>query len=400
MSSDTSAVDASSPVVGDATVCRLLLLLLLLLLLRSQAACDSNGVTATAGAAMSLSDPASAPPPTLFPFPFTPYTVQQQLMQCIFDICRTGAHHVAMIESPTGTGKSLSIICATLHWLLDYYPTHTQTACSCHCHTTATTECKENDTSNNICSCSCATLSSEPEWVRSFAASEQSKAITVASEQLAERKKRVSSMKQHMRVNYKKKEKQQEQTAATNQSLLHDDADLLLSWSDHSSKSAPSSGLPEWQRLMQVEKELKREQMSAAAAVQSILDDVTEQYTQDSWLQQVKHGEQSNVSSVPQIVYCSRTHSQLAQFLGEIRKTSFADRVSVITLGSRKQLCIHPSLASLDSVRMNDLCLEMQKSKNSKKEQAVGEHVQKRTRKSLTETSCPYLQRDGIQLFR
>ena len=47
----------------------------------------------------------------------------------------------------------------------------------------------------------------------------------------------------------------------------------------------------------------------------------------------------------PQIIYCSRTHSQLTQFVNEIKKTEFNDKIKVVTLGSRKQLCVHPELA-------------------------------------------------------
>jgi chromosome transmission fidelity protein 1 len=43
----------------------------------------------------------------LFQFPFTPYPVQQELMEQIYDACTDGG--VAVFESPTGTGKSLSV---------------------------------------------------------------------------------------------------------------------------------------------------------------------------------------------------------------------------------------------------------------------------------------------------
>jgi hypothetical protein len=47
----------------------------------------------------------------------------------------------------------------------------------------------------------------------------------------------------------------------------------------------------------------------------------------------------------PLIVYASRTHSQLAQVVRELRRTSYRPRVSVI--GSREQLCIHPEVRKL-----------------------------------------------------
>lgn len=37
-----------------------------------------------------------------------------------------------------------------------------------------------------------------------------------------------------------------------------------------------------------------------------------------------------------QIYYCSRTHSQLAQFIHEVQKSPFANDISLVTLGSRQ----------------------------------------------------------------
>lgn len=51
------------------------------------------------------------------PFPFQPYPPQRQLMQQLYRTMEQG--HVGLFESPTGTGKSLSLICAGLCWLRD-----------------------------------------------------------------------------------------------------------------------------------------------------------------------------------------------------------------------------------------------------------------------------------------
>lgn len=52
------------------------------------------------------------------PFPFEPYDEQKKLMGHIYDALDKGG--ISILESPTGTGKSLSIICSSLHWLLNY----------------------------------------------------------------------------------------------------------------------------------------------------------------------------------------------------------------------------------------------------------------------------------------
>ncbi|KAJ3218503.1 DEAD H (Asp-Glu-Ala-Asp His) box helicase 11 [Dinochytrium kinnereticum] len=53
-----------------------------------------------------------------FPFPYNPpWTVQQDFMQSLYE-CLDGSK-TGIFESPTGTGKSLSIICAAMKWLRD-----------------------------------------------------------------------------------------------------------------------------------------------------------------------------------------------------------------------------------------------------------------------------------------
>lgn len=49
-----------------------------------------------------------------------------------------------------------------------------------------------------------------------------------------------------------------------------------------------------------------------------------------------------NETSCFQIYYCSRTHSQLAQFVHEVQKSPFGKDISVVTLGSR-QVCSQDS---------------------------------------------------------
>lgn len=70
------------------------------------------------------------------------------------------------------------------------------------------------------------------------------------------------------------------------------------------------------------------------------------------------------------IYFCSRTHSQLEQVMGELRKilskaeaSGAADfsRYVAVTVGSRANLCVNKEVARLGTVgRINDRCLELQ----------------------------------------
>ncbi|KAJ3626931.1 hypothetical protein Zmor_004128 [Zophobas morio] len=53
--------------------------------------------------------------PLDFRFPYIPYPIQNELMKKIFEAIENGG--LGLFESPTGTGKTMSIICSTLTWL-------------------------------------------------------------------------------------------------------------------------------------------------------------------------------------------------------------------------------------------------------------------------------------------
>ena len=74
---------------------------------------------------MASDDPDVANPPReaadagsarTFPaFPFRPYDIQLDLMRGLYDVLERGG--IGIFESPTGTGKTLSVLCSSLHWL-------------------------------------------------------------------------------------------------------------------------------------------------------------------------------------------------------------------------------------------------------------------------------------------
>jgi len=83
-------------------------------------------------------DPSSSQPLTFeikgsqITFPYTPYEQQKQYMECVVDACENSKHALffntflllfsyrmgfKILESPTGTGKTLSLLCSSLGWL-------------------------------------------------------------------------------------------------------------------------------------------------------------------------------------------------------------------------------------------------------------------------------------------
>jgi chromosome transmission fidelity protein 1 len=94
---------------------------------------------------------------------------------------------------------------------------------------------------------------------------------------------------------------------------------------------------------------------------------------------QKKEGEEELDDEI-KIFFCSRTHSQLSQFAGELRRVTFPssiptdldpeskddlskleERVKHLSLGSRKNLCINPKVRALENnTAINEKCLDLQ----------------------------------------
>lgn len=55
------------------------------------------------------------------------------------------------------------------------------------------------------------------------------------------------------------------------------------------------------------------------------------------------NGKTPSSFGVPKVIYSSRTHSQLAQAMQELKRTSYNTMKAAI-IGSREQLCIHPDV--------------------------------------------------------
>lgn len=95
-------------------------------------------------------------------------------------------------------------------------------------------------------------------------------------------------------------------------------------------------------------------------------------------------GQDDEPETSPKIIYASRTHTQLTQFIAELKKTSFGKQVETVlmdkdekqpsrsvSLGSRKQMCINGSVQEVGKrvgmEAMNERCVEIMKTSASKK---------------------------------
>ncbi|XP_041652395.1 ATP-dependent DNA helicase DDX11 [Cheilinus undulatus] len=296
-----------------------------------------------------------------FPFPYQPYNIQLQFMQALYGALDEGK--VGIFESPTGTGKSLSLICGALSWLTDYEEKKKKEAAALL---------QEGETSLSIKPCTTSS-STEPDWITDFV---QKKAerdlVSKLKEEELKRKKReerLELIRNNIQLKYAMKRK----------SCEDDEAVKLLELSKE--EQTETQGDHEDEDLIVAEYESDNESKTKSR-LQGAEDDSDDELVEEH---------------VAKIYYCSRTHSQLAQFVHEVQKSPFSKDISLVTLGSRQNLCINEEVRRLGSIqRINDRCMEMQKNKHEKQHHEEGVKRKRGQAKSV----CPYYKASAMQQMR
>lgn len=263
-----------------------------------------------------------------FGFPFEPYPVQRSLMAALY--ATMDSRQLGLFESPTGTGKTLSIICATLTWLRN---NRLPTSSAAPTNPTSSTTLAAPD-------------SDEPAWV---------------SEQTAHRNLRTKEHVLHHRAAaYRRRvtaiaRPVARQIRAPHKRRNPNPDDSLFSDSDSDSDSASKLTTPH--------------------AIGR---------------RPGHHNSTTDRPAAAKVVFATRTHTQLAQFLSELSRTPFrpptaheADQtfniskpsstepsafdvdpsalpLSVVPFGSRNQLCVNDAVRALGSTTaVSERCREL-----------------------------------------
>ncbi|KAF8507368.1 helicase C-terminal domain-containing protein [Hysterangium stoloniferum] len=283
------------------------------------------------------SDPQSVAPdlvlstPTSFPsFPYDPpYDIQVALMQHVYHTIESKEQKVAIVESPTGTGKTLSLLCSTLTWL--------------------------DDDAGRVRRGKLQVLKSslkddnDPEWVHEQALASHIRILEGEEAELQDRLARARHNEEVLRRKSKANVVRKKQKVDTRNLDENDEDDLEF--------------LPD--------DELKDEDDGISPAVRALMKSLSDSQTKDNT-------QQVDEPTCTKIYYASRTHSQLAQLRGEVclqwpspptltyyqyffelLKTKHNPRI--VPLASRRNLCINDELrAKGDSAaELDEGCREM-----------------------------------------
>ncbi|KAJ1900499.1 ATP-dependent DNA helicase chl1 [Kickxella alabastrina] len=304
-----------------------------------------------------------------FSFPMTPYAIQLDFMKRLFETIEESKF--AIFESPTGTGKSLSIICGALTWLS-------------HHKERRKLDIPEPTPGGGDC----------PDWVAEF---ERKQRIERSNAEMADgdlaqtrykawvastRRKEAAERRGRMVGRTRGSgedpaiERKRRATADIGANMSSEgggdsevDDDMIVDayYSDTGEGSdvlrAHASDAEDGSVRYSAE---VRKLLAKRAANKPYYDSDSENDSENNALQLEPPVE----PSVTKIFYASRTHSQLQQFISEIKRTSFgkSSKIKCVTLGSRWQLCTNDRVRSdCHSVHsLNERCLEMQQQGSKK----------------------------------
>ncbi|XP_065685204.1 ATP-dependent DNA helicase DDX11 isoform X1 [Hydra vulgaris] len=295
-----------------------------------------------------------------FEFPFEPYDIQKSFMSTLYETLQNDK--IGIFESPTGTGKSLSLICGSLRWLFDYEIEKEEKIKSIINFSSAverTNDDKANDEEKK-----------EPSWVTDFF---KQKAANVQLEKLKEKeslKKKKNELieKRKNIVNFKRKR-----------------------------ENCPSLENELNNNLTSSFKEIISDEDNKEDDEELILDYCSDEDTVDL----ISDEEQDNIEEeyCTKIFYCSRTHSQLSQFVHEVQKSPYANRVKLVVLGSRQNYCINEKVNQQKNVyQINEKCLDLQKKKKERKKDI--NQPKKKRKKEETSNGCPYYSSKKVHDFK
>jgi len=253
-------------------------------------------------------------------FPHPPYGIQTDFMQALYSALDAGG--LALFESPTGTGKTLSLIVGALTWLEDKRAAEAAAAAATRAADAA----------------AAVAGASLPPWLAA-AAAERGAAAAEAAE--TRRQERLAKARSRRDAALEGGRKAAAAVAAR--------------------KPAPAAAA-------------RRPPAPASGDAEFIIDDEDDPGAKRAAAPPSPPSSDGGASSSDadadadrpgaagvRVVVTSRTHSQLAQFVGELRRTRFAGSVASVSLASRAALCVNDSVLALGSAsRISEACLDLQ----------------------------------------
>lgn len=270
-----------------------------------------------------------------FHHPFQPYDIQQQFMEAMYECIEDGK--VGIFESPTGTGKSLSLICSSLTWLRE----HKRRAFD---EAVAAVDVEDD----------------EPDWMSQHAREARRREMRQMREDFEARLQAVREREQKVRERQAKHEpvhKRRRLAKDEDMSASNEEQYLLDDYESDNEQMKPNHS--EYDYSAGTTQLMERLGMIGSKKQEGAIDEDMDEL---------------------KVFFCSRTHSQLSQLVGELQRVNLPsglppepevtatgnsenalEDLKQLSLGSRKNLCINPKVSKLgDQTAINERCIELQ----------------------------------------
>ena len=331
-------------------------------------------------------------------FPYEPYPIQLDLMRGLYKVLERGG--IGVFESPTGTGKTLSVLCSALQWLED----HRRRLERGEGGDVGDEGAKDPSSSgaNGV------DANDEPDWLRDYEKDKSARDFAERMKRRLERRrnarKAAAAVDAAFFAGQKRREKADRDERADREKrmggktidagndALAEDAEFLADDWDDDKPPGTRAANPD---LMISD------------------DDSTDDERDDRGLRKkrarraggsVRLGVQdsdtdADDAATEQVIFCSRTHSQLTQVVGELNSTTFGGEdgtINAVAVASRAQLCVNPEVraaAGNSAARLNERCLELGKPKARGERARKGEGKDGGEAKPKTGGGCPYLKK-------
>ncbi|KAJ4992593.1 DNA repair helicase [Stagonosporopsis vannaccii] len=274
-----------------------------------------------------------------FHHPYEPYDIQEQFMNAVYDCLEDGK--VGIFESPTGTGKSLSLICGSLTWLRDHKRRTFEEGFQ--------VEPKDSD---------------DPPWMLEHARDQRKQEAFQRRQELNQRLAKIKAKEKRAKERATIGSQTNKRQRLGSDDAKTEDAEAHFALDDYESDQENASNA----------KTGRFDSSGLSAETQALMDKL-------GFAVRETKAEDGMVPDETKIFFCSRTHSQLTQFSSELSRVRMppaiimeegvpesgigrlTEDVKYMTLGSRKNLCINPKVSRLGSATaINERCLELQQS--------------------------------------
>ena len=274
-----------------------------------------------------------------FHHPYQPYDIQTEFMNAVYDCLEDGK--VGIFESPTGTGKSLSLICGSLTWLRDHKRRTFEVGFDA--------DAKDSD---------------DPPWMLEHARKQRKQEAFRRRQELNERLAKIKAKEQRAK------------DRATAGTQIYKRQKISSSESNNESDESQFA-LDDYESDQDAGRVGKFADSGLSAETRALMDQL-------GYVHGEMKAEDGEAPDETKIFFCSRTHSQLTQFASELSRIKMPPSITLdegagdgdidqciedvkhLTLGSRKNLCINPKVSCLgNATAINERCLELQQAGSS-----------------------------------